>query len=246
MGNGAGIDVYPAIDLRHGRCVRLQQGDTARETVYGDSPPAIARELLDGGAEWLHIVDLDAALGDGSHRSLIREIARTCGGRVQTGGGLRTMADLEEMLDDGVDRVVVGTAAAENPELVREAVQRWGPSRIAVGLDARGGRPAVRGWKDEADADLFTLATAMVAAGAKILIYTDIERDGMLTGPNLEVAAEVAARTGAEVIVSGGVGSAGDIRASAALGAGISGVIVGRALYEGRFDLKEALAAAKR
>lgn len=246
MAAGARIDVYPAIDLRHGRCVRLQQGDAERETVYGDFPAVTARELLDGGAEWLHIVDLDAAIGDGSHRPLIREIARTCGGRVQTGGGLRSMAAFQEMLEDGVDRIVVGTAAAENPELVREAVQRWGPSRIAVGLDARGRRPAIRGWKDEADADLFTLATAMVAAGAQILIYTDIERDGMLSGPNLEVAAELAARTCAEVIVSGGVGSADDIRAAAALGGGVSGVIVGKALYEGRFDLSEALAAAER
>ena len=236
--------LYPAIDLRRGRCVRLEKGEASRETVYGDDPRAVARSFADAGAGWIHVVDLDAAFGDGSNRALIREIVASTPLKVQTGGGLRTEADLAEVLDAGAARAVIGTAAIENPELVRRAVERWGAERIAVGLDARGRRPAARGWTEESGADLFELAKSLVALGARTIVHTDIERDGMLMGPNLELSAELAAYAGAEVIVSGGMSGMADVDAVAAAaraGRGVAGAIVGKALYEGRIDLAEAI-----
>ncbi|HEX8430760.1 MAG TPA: HisA/HisF-related TIM barrel protein, partial [Longimicrobium sp.] len=178
--NGPRFDLYPAIDLRRGRCVRLQKGDAAMETVYSDDPIAMAQSFAEAGAAWVHVVDLDAAFGDGSNRALIRDLAAAVPLRVQTGGGLRTEADLAEVLDAGVARAVIGTAALENPELVRRAVERWGAERIAVGLDARGRRPAARGWTEESGEDLFDVARSLVGMGVRTLIYTDIERDGMM------------------------------------------------------------------
>jgi phosphoribosylformimino-5-aminoimidazole carboxamide ribotide isomerase len=232
--------VYPAIDLRGGRCVRLEKGDAARETVYGDDPVAVARSFAEAGAEWIHVVDLDAAFGDGSNRALIRRIVASTPLRVQTGGGLRSEGDLAEVLEAGAARAVIGTAAIESPELVRAAVERWGAERIAVGLDARGRRPAARGWTEESGADLFELGARMVEMGVRTLIHTDIERDGMLAGPNVELSAELAEASGAEVIVSGGVGGAADVEAARA-GRGIAGIIVGKAIYEGRIDLARAI-----
>jgi phosphoribosylformimino-5-aminoimidazole carboxamide ribotide isomerase len=233
--------VYPAIDLRRGRCVRLEKGEAARETVYGSDPLAVARAFAGAGAAWVHVVDLDAAFGDGSHRALIRRLVAETPLQVQTGGGLRAEADLEEVLGAGAARAVIGTAAIEDPGLVSRAVERWGPERIAVGLDARGRRPAARGWREESGADLFDLARALVGLGVRTIVHTDIERDGMLAGPNLALSAELAAHAGAEVIVSGGVGGAEDVEAAARAGRGIAGVIVGKALYEGRIDLAEVL-----
>jgi phosphoribosylformimino-5-aminoimidazole carboxamide ribotide isomerase len=235
--------IFPAIDLRHGRCVRLERGEAEREKVYGEDPLAVAAEFAASGAGWVHVVDLDAAFGDGSNRRIITEIAAAGHLRVQAGGGLRSEADLEAVLDAGVARAVIGTAAIENPELVGRAVERWGSDRIAVGLDARGRRPAVRGWREAADADLFPLAASLAEVGVRTLIYTDIDRDGMLSGPNLETAVELAERTGVEVVVSGGISSLDDLRrVAAAQDRGIAGVILGRALYEGRVQLPEALA----
>jgi phosphoribosylformimino-5-aminoimidazole carboxamide ribotide isomerase len=239
-----GFAVYPAIDLRRGRCVRLQKGDAGAETVYGDDPLAVARSFAEAGASWVHVVDLDAAFGDGSNRGLIRRIVASTSLQVQTGGGLRTEDDLEEVLEAGAARAVIGTAAIENHDLVEAAVRRWGADRIAVGLDARGRRPAARGWTEESGADLFVLAKALVARGVRTIVHTDIERDGMLQGPNLELSAGLAEHSGAEVIVSGGMRDADDVEAVARAardGRGISGVIVGRAIYEGRLDLGEAL-----
>lgn len=236
--------LYPAIDLRRGRCVRLEKGEASRETVYGDDPLAVARSFADAGAEWIHVVDLDAAFGDGSNRALIREIVASTPLKVQTGGGLRTEADLAEVLGAGAARAVIGTAAIENPELVRRAVERWGAERIAVGLDARGRRPAARGWTEESGADLFELAKSLVALGARTIVHTDIERDGMLAGPNLNLSAGLAAFSGAEVIVSGGMSGMADVDAVAAAarsGRGVAGAIVGKAIYEGRIDLGEAI-----
>lgn len=237
--------LYPAIDLRRGRCVRLEKGDAAHETVYGSDPVAVARSFADAGAEWIHLVDLDAAFGDGSNRRLIGDVVRSTALRVQTGGGLRTEDDLAAVLDAGAARAVIGTAAIENPELVRRAVERWGPERIAVGLDARGRRPASRGWTEESGADLFDLAGRMVELGARTIVHTDIERDGMLAGPNLELSAALAAASGAEVIVSGGVSGADDLVAAARHGGGITGAIVGKAIYEGRIDLADAVRRTK-
>jgi phosphoribosylformimino-5-aminoimidazole carboxamide ribotide isomerase len=235
--------LYPAIDLRGGRCVRLEQGEASRETVYGGDPAAVARGFAAAGAQWVHVVDLDAAFGTGSNRALIREIVAAAPLRVQTGGGLRTEDDLAEVLDAGAARAVIGTAAIEDPGLVAAAVGRWGAERIAVGLDARGRRPAARGWTEESGADLFDLAKSLVGLGARTIVHTDIDRDGMLMGPNLELSAELARESGAEVIVSGGVRGADDVEAAARAhreGRGIAGAIVGKALYEGRLDLADA------
>lgn len=238
------VTLFPAIDLRRGRCVRLERGEAERETAYGDDPLRVAREFAEAGAEWVHVVDLDAAFGDGSNRPLIRELASAVPLRVQTGGGLRSEADLEEVFSSGVARAVVGTAAIENPELVRRAVERWGPERIAVGVDARGRRPAVRGWTEESPVDLFELGRSLAALGVRTLIHTDIERDGMMQGPNLPLSAELAEESGAEVVVSGGMRGVEDVEAVAAAargGARLAGVIVGKAIYEGRMDVAEAL-----
>lgn len=238
------IDLFPAIDLRRGCCVRLEKGEAERETVYDDDPRAVAAGFAEAGARWVHVVDLDAAFGHGSNRALIRELAAGSGLRVQTGGGLRSEADLEEVLEAGAARAVIGTAAVERPDLVRRAVERWGAERIAVGLDARGRRPATRGWTEESGADLFDLGRSLADLGVRTIVYTDIERDGMMMGPNLATSAELAAHTGAEVIVSGGIRGAEDVEAVAAAardGAGLGGVIVGKAIYEGRMDVREAL-----
>lgn len=238
------LTLFPAIDLRRGRCVRLEQGASDRETVYSTDPFRVAEDFARRGAEWIHIVDLDAAFGEGSNRDLIRALADAVPLRVQTGGGLRTEADLAEVLDGSVRRAVIGTAAVENPDLVSRAVERWGAERVVVGIDARGRQPAVRGWREGSAVDLFDLAGDLVGRGVRTLIYTDIARDGMLSGPNLETAAELARRSGADVVISGGVGSSADLEAiAAAARPGIVGVIVGKALYEGRVDLALAVQA---
>jgi phosphoribosylformimino-5-aminoimidazole carboxamide ribotide isomerase len=245
--DGGRFDLFPAIDLRRGRCVRLEKGRADRETVYGGDPHGVAAGFVAAGARWIHVVDLDAAFGDGSNRPLIRELASSVAARVQTGGGLRTEADLAEVLESGVARAVIGTAAIENPELVRRAVERWGADRIAVGLDARGRRPAARGWTEESGTDLFDLARSLVDLGVRTIIHTDIERDGMMMGPNLELSAELAAHAGAEVIVSGGMRGMQDVHAVSAAareGRGIAGAIIGKAIYEGALDLRAALEAA--
>jgi phosphoribosylformimino-5-aminoimidazole carboxamide ribotide isomerase len=243
-----GLDLYPAIDLRGGRCVRLEKGEAARETVYGDDPVAVARGFAEAGAEWIHVVDLDAAFGTGTNRALIRDVVAAVPLRVQTGGGLRTDEDLAEVLEAGAARAVIGTAAIENPELVHRAILRWGPERIAVGLDARGRRPAARGWTEESGADLFDLAKSLVGLGVRTIIHTDIERDGMMGGPNLDLSAELAHASGAEVIVSGGMRGREDVDAVAAAhraGRGIAGAIIGKAIYEGRIDLADALRSVR-
>jgi phosphoribosylformimino-5-aminoimidazole carboxamide ribotide isomerase len=225
--------------------VRLERGEADRETVYETDPLRVAEEFARRGAAWIHVVDLDAAFGEGSNRRVIAEIAERVPLCVQTGGGLRSETDLEEVLSTGVERVVIGTAAIERPELVGWAVERWGAQRVAVGLDARGHRPAVRGWREETAGDLFEIAGRMVEQGVRTLVYTDIERDGMFAGPNLPLSVELAERTGAQVVVSGGISSLADLEAIAGAARsqpGIVGAIVGKALYERRFGVEEALA----
>jgi phosphoribosylformimino-5-aminoimidazole carboxamide ribotide isomerase len=242
-----GIILFPAIDLRRGRPVRLEKGEAGRETVYAGDPLEVARGFAEAGAGWVHVVDLDAAFGDGSNRALVRRLAESVPLRVQTGGGLRSEADLEEVLESGVARAVLGTAAIESPELVRRAVRRWGAERIAVGIDARGTRPAARGWTEESGEDLFTLGRRLVEAGVRTIVYTDIERDGTFAGPNLEMSARLAEETGAEVVVSGGMRGVDDVRAVAEAargGARLQGVIVGKAIYEGCITVSEAVRAA--
>jgi len=237
-------DLYPAIDIRRGLCVRLSQGRSDRETVYDADPLKVARGFARAGALWVHVVDLDAAFGEGENRDLVRRIAGDSTLHVQTGGGIRDAEDIDDLLGAGVERVVIGTAAVEDPEMVKEAVGRWGGARVAAGLDARGRSVAVRGWREEGDIDLHEAAVGMVAAGVTTVIHTDIECDGMLGGPNVTASRELAVAADVRVIVSGGVSGVADLRAVAEVAGGesrIAGVIVGKALYEGQIDLEEAL-----
>lgn len=236
--------LLPAIDVRHGRVVRLSQGEAHRETVYGDDPLAVAERFADEGAGWLHLVDLDRAFGEGDNAALLGRVIAGLGGRlrVQVGGGFRTLEAIEPMLDLGAARVVIGTAAVRSPELVPAAVERAGSGRLAVGIDARAGMVAIRGWREETGERAADVAARVIAQGIRTLVYTDVARDGMLEGPDLAGAAALQA-LGADVIASGGVASLEDLRR--ARDAGLAGAIVGRAIYEGRFTVGAAVAAVK-
>jgi len=240
------IELYPAIDLRGGRCVRLYQGDYGRETVYGDDPVAQALAFEAEGAAWIHVVDLDAARsGEPVNRPVVAAIAAAVSVPVQTGGGVRDEAAAEALIDAGVARVVLGTAALEQPDLVRRLAPRF---PVAVGLDARGREVAVRGWEEGSGRDLLDVAAEFADAGVAALVVTEIGRDGTLEGPDLEGLAAVLAATHIDVIASGGVGSLDDLRALDRLSVGdrrLAGVIVGRALYEGAFTLTDALGASR-
>jgi phosphoribosylformimino-5-aminoimidazole carboxamide ribotide isomerase len=236
--------LLPAIDVRHGRVVRLSQGEAHRETVYGDDPLAVAERFADEGAGWLHLVDLDRAFGEGDNAALLGRVIAGLGARlrVQVGGGFRTLEAIEPMLDLGAARVVIGTAAVRSPELVPAAVERAGSGRLAVGIDARAGMVAIRGWREETGERAADVAARVIAQGIRTLVYTDVARDGMLEGPDLAGAAALQA-LGADVIASGGVASLEDLRR--ARDAGLAGAIVGRAIYEGRFTVGAAVAAVK-
>ena len=234
--------VYPAIDLRAGRCVRLVEGDFARETAYDADPAEAARRWEAAGAEWLHVVDLDGAVvGEPVNLDAIRRIRRAVGIPIQLGGGLRLPEHLAAAFDLGIDRAILGTVALEDPALVAEAVATHGEG-IAVALDARDGRLAAQGWLAQTDALAMEVATRLRAAGVATFIATDIARDGTLAGPNLASLAELVGLLGRGVIASGGVGSVADVRAAAKVG--VDGVVVGRAIYDGRVDLAEAIATA--
>ncbi len=246
------LDLYPAIDLLDGKCVRLYQGDYERETVYGDDPVAQAAGFASAGAPWIHVVDLDAARsGVATNHELIGAIADAVDVPVQTGGGVRSIEAAERLFDLGVARVVVGTAALEDPEMVRTLARTH---RVAVGLDARGRDVAVRGWVEGSGRDLLEVAAEFADAGVEALVVTEIGRDGTLEGPALDqlslVLAGLAERgSQLELVASGGVGTVADIAALAELsvdGRELSGAIVGRALYEGSFTIGEALAATNR
>ena len=238
------LDLYPAIDLRDGRCVRLYQGDYGRETVYGDDPVAQARAFAAAGAPWIHVVDLDAArTGDPRNRELVAAIAAAVDVPVQTGGGIRDDDAADALLSNGVRRVVVGTAALDAPDWVRRLADRY-PGRVAVGLDARGRDVAVRGWVEGSGRDLVEVARGFDDAGVAALVVTEIGRDGTLEGPALDQLSAVLAATRLDVVASGGVGSLDDLRSLAALdvdGRRLAGAIVGRALYEGAFLLSDAV-----
>ena len=239
------MDLFPAIDLRRGRCVRLVEGDFARETVYGDDPVAVARSFVEAGTRWIHVVDLDAArTGDPVNRPVVSAIAAAvapAGVRIQTGGGVRSVEDAAALLDGGVARVVVGTAAVENPSLVGELARRW-PGQVAVGLDHRGGEVRLRGWTEGAGRSVHELVPEAVEAGASAVIVTDISRDGRLGGPDVDGLSALVADTGAPVIASGGVSSLDDVVALARV-PGLVGVIAGKAIYEGRLDVRSAIGA---
>lgn len=232
--------LYPAIDLMGGQAVRLRQGRREDATIYGD-PVSMACAWRGAGAQWLHLVDLDAAFsGQTEALPLIRRITEAFGGPVELGGGIRTLADVEARLSAGVARCILGTAAAENPALVAEACRLF-PGHIAVGIDARDGRVALRGWVEAAALTAPELALRMRDVGVTTVIYTDVSRDGMLQGPNVPATRALIERTGMEVIGSGGVATIDNLRDLRA--AGCAGAILGKALYEKAFTLEEALAA---
>lgn len=240
------MELYPAIDLRGGRCVRLYQGDYGRETVYGADPVAVARSYQEAGAHWIHVVDLDAArTGLPENRAAVAAIVGAVHPSlsVQSGGGVRDRAAAEALAEAGVTRIVLGTAVLDKPALVAELAREM---QVAVGLDVRGREVAVRGWTEGSGRDVLEVLASVEDAGVAAVVVTQIARDGTLAGPDLEVLALVLEATDLPVIASGGVGSLDDLRALAALTVGgrrLAGAVVGRALYEGRFTVREGIAA---
>ncbi|MBW4024471.1 MAG: 1-(5-phosphoribosyl)-5-[(5-phosphoribosylamino)methylideneamino]imidazole-4-carboxamide isomerase [Proteobacteria bacterium] len=240
------LTLYPAIDLKAGACVRLRRGEMDHATVYGDDPGAQARAWQDAGCGWLHVVDLDGAFaGRSVNTAAVRAILAAARVPVQLGGGIREMASIEAWLAEGVSRVILGSVAAKDPDLVRDACRRF-PGQIAVGIDARDGFVATEGWAETSALSAEALALRFEDAGAAAIIFTDIGRDGMLSGINLDATAALARAVTTPVIASGGIGSVSHLAALRAVAAetpGIEGVIVGRALYDGRITPEEALTA---
>lgn len=238
--------IYPAIDLRHGEVVRLEYGDPERQTTFSADPVATAQRWAAAGTEWLHVVNLDGAFDEGgaANWSALDKMCRV-GPRVQFGGGMRSLDDVQRALDAGANRVLLGTIAVENPDLLRDAVDRFGSDRIVVALDAREGVVRTRGWQKGAGISAVDLGRRVKAAGVTTVIHTDIGRDGVLTGVNADASAALARETGLNVIASGGVASLQDVRRTLQYAAdGVTGLITGRALYEGKMDLEEALRLA--
>lgn len=235
--------IYPAIDLKDGVCVRLIRGDLDQATVFNDDPAAQAGAFTRAGFSWIHVVDLNGAVeGRPVNQAAVEAIIGATGLPVQLGGGIRNGAQVERWLDAGISRVVLGTLALKDPDLVKTLCARF-PGRIAVGIDARGGMAAIEGWTETSDVPAVDLARRFEDAGAAAIIYTDIERDGTMTGPNLQATASLAEAISTPVIASGGVSCLEDLGAlKAVAGAGIDGVIVGRAFYDGRIDPPAALA----
>ena len=238
--------IYPAIDIRGGRCVRLTEGRFDAETVFADDPAEMALKWAGLGAEFLHLVDLDGALaGEGKNVPVIERILQSVSIPVQLGGGIRNLETIEKLLSLGVTRLILGSAAVKNPALVEEACKKY-PGHIAVGIDAKNGEVAIEGWGKGSGVAATELAQKMAAYGVETIIYTDISRDGMLSGVNVEATAALARACGVPIIASGGVASIEDIRRVKAVEAdGVQGCIIGKAIYTGAVDLKEALALAK-
>ncbi|MFQ3639026.1 MAG: 1-(5-phosphoribosyl)-5-[(5-phosphoribosylamino)methylideneamino]imidazole-4-carboxamide isomerase [Chloracidobacterium sp.] len=241
------FEVIPAIDLRQGKCVRLRQGEKASATVYADDPLAVAQQWRDQGARWLHVVNLDGAFDDGDAENLhaTAAIARSVGIPVQFGGGVRSLAAAEWLFELGVQRIILGTVAVEQPALLDDFLGRYGSAAIVVGIDARHNQVVTHGWQTDSRRSPLALAQQVKAQGVERIIYTDVARDGMLIGVNVTATAELARLTGLHIIASGGVAELSDIRALAATGV-IEGCIVGKALYEQRFTLSAALQLASR
>ena len=236
------MNIYPAIDIRGGKCVRLEEGRFDRETIFADEPADAAERWINAGADWLHIVDLDGArAGAPVNLIKVKEIAAKFAGKIQLGGGIRTMPTIREVLAGGISRVILGSVAVSEPQLVRQACEEFG-ERIAVGIDARGEEVAVNGWEKPGRISVSDLAVQMRDIGVKRIIFTDISRDGMLSGVNIEATLRLAAIGGFEVIASGGVKGIEDVLSLANFSnQGIDGLIIGKALYTGAVDLTEAL-----
>ncbi|WPY93058.1 1-(5-phosphoribosyl)-5-[(5-phosphoribosylamino)methylideneamino]imidazole-4-carboxamide isomerase [Limimaricola variabilis] len=237
--------LYPAIDLKDGQAVRLLRGEMDKATVFNDDPAAQARAFVEAGTEWLHLVDLNGAFaGEPVNAAAVEAILAACPGTpAQLGGGIRDMKTIETWIEKGLARVILGTVAVENPDLVREAAKAF-PGKVAVGLDAREGRVATRGWAEETDVMVTDLAKSFEDAGVAAIIYTDIARDGAMAGPNVAATEDLARAVSIPVIASGGVSSLDDLKALKSTGV-IAGAISGRALYDGAIDLAEALALLK-
>lgn len=234
--------IYPAIDMRGGKCVRLIQGDYNQETVYGDSPFDMAKSFADQGTEWIHMVDLDGAKeGNRVNDAFVIQAAKELGAKIQIGGGIRTEADIANYLENGVARVILGSVAVSNPTFTKEMLRKYG-SQIAIGIDAKDGRVATHGWLQTSETLAVELGKALADAGAETFIVTDIATDGMLSGPNVKGVVAMAEATGKGVIASGGISSLEDLVTLQQYHTnGIIGAIIGKAIYTNRFTVKEAL-----
>lgn len=236
--------LYPAIDIKNGQCVRLTRGDFNAVEIYSTNPAEIAKSFEEQGAEFIHVVDLDAALaGHTVNEAVIRKIVESVSIPVQTGGGIRTPQDVEAKLNMGLARVIIGTKAVENPDFVREMVEKYGPDKIVVGIDAKNGNVAVSGWEKVSEVNAVELALSMKKIGVKTIVYTDINRDGMLSGPNFEYTEKMVRETGLDIIASGGVSTVEDLEKL--VKTDVEGAIIGKAIYEKKINLKEALERVK-
>lgn len=235
--------LYPAIDLKDGQAVRLLRGEMDQATVFNDDPAAQARAFVDAGCEWLHLVDLNGAFaGEPVNAAPVEAILKECKVPAQLGGGIRDMATIETWIEKGLARVILGTVAVENPDLVREAAKAF-PGKVAVGIDARDGMVATKGWAEETNVKVTDLARSFEDAGVAAIIYTDINRDGAMQGPNIQATADLARAVSIPVIASGGVSSLDDLIALRDCGVALDGAISGRALYDGAIDLSQAIRA---
>lgn len=232
--------LYPAIDIKNGNCVRLLQGQFDKETIYSDSPATIAKKWEAAGATFIHVVDLDGALdGNWTNQQAISDIVKAVNIPVQTGGGIRTFEDIEVRLKSGINRVIIGTMAIKQPKLVKKAVEQFGSDRIVVGIDAKDGMVAVHGWEEVSEVSALDLCLQMKEYGVNTIVYTDIAKDGMMTGPNIEQTRFLIEKTGMDIIASGGVSNMKDLENIEAIQA--EGAIIGKALYIKAIELSEAV-----
>jgi phosphoribosylformimino-5-aminoimidazole carboxamide ribotide isomerase len=239
--------IFPAIDLKEGQCVRLVQGKAENKTVYSSDPASMAQSFQDQGAEWLHIVDLDGAFqGRSGNLATIKQIAARITIPFQVGGGLRQQEDVENLLEMGASRVIIGTRAVTSPDFIEALLLRFGPKKIILGLDARDGMVAIEGWVEKSSLQALDFARQMQRLGVQTAIYTDVSRDGLLQGPNLDAIQQMAELSGLKIIASGGVSTVDDIRQLKEMESlGVSGAIIGKALYDGKIALQDALQAAQ-
>lgn len=234
------MKLYPAIDMKDGKCVRLKQGEFKDITVYCDEPWKVAKYFEENGASFIHLVDLDGALkGHSVNEESIKRIVSEVNIPCELGGGIRTARDIERVLSYGINRVIIGTKAVSSPEFVREAVEKFGSEKIVIGVDAKDGFVAVEGWEQLSDKTALSMCLTMKELGVKHIVYTDISKDGMLSGPNVAMTKKLTDETGLDIIASGGVSGAEDLRSLAA--AGIKGAIIGKAIYENRINIQDAV-----
>ena len=239
--------ILPAIDLKNGKCVRLIQGDANKETVYSDNPVDVAISFKNAGAKWIHVIDLDGAFsGERRHTKIVRDIIDATGLNIEIGGGIRELNDIEICLDAGVKRVILGTSAHKNPELVKEAVKKFGGEAIAVGIDCKDGKVAIKGWTEITETSLSELAQKVIDAGVKTIIHTDIAVDGMLTGPDVKTVTKLIEKFDVNIIASGGIANLTHIRELLKIKPNAPyGCITGKAIYTGSLNLEEAIKITK-